>query len=140
VSEIKVTKITVSIDASRAFDRTGLHQAMAKRYKEIVQGTLGPDGQHRANPWPALSEAYAKRVNPKVPTLMREKKRIFNSIVATADANAGHVSSDSEIGAYHQFGQGRNPWRPFFPFYRNGEPTAYVQAEMERVAKEFLGK
>lgn len=139
-NDFKVTNVRVSIDVSRAFDRVGVHKAMATRYKQIVQGSFGPDGQNRATPWPALNPAYAKRVNPKVPTLMREKKRIYNSIFATADSNAGHVFCTSDLGPYHQYGMGKNKLRPFFPFYRNGQPTAYAQAEMERVAKEFLGK
>lgn len=140
MSEIKVQKIEVSIDVNRAIDRTGVHQAMAQRYKHIVLDTFGLVGRNRQVPWPPLSTDYAKRVNPPLPTLMREQKRIYNSIAASWDAQAGHVTSDSEIGYYHQYGKGRNPWRPFFPFDLAGNPTPYVRAEMERVVKEFFGK
>ena len=139
-NDFKITKITVNVDVSRAIDRTGIHLAMAQRYRQIVLETFGPVGRNRQVPWPALSKAYARRVNPPLPTLKRQQGRIYNSIVASADANAGHVSSDSQIGVYHQFGMGRNPRRPFFPFDLAGNPTPYVASEMNRVVREFLGR
>ena len=49
------------------------------------------------------------------------------------------LSNPMVYAAIHQFGlpmkNGRNmPWRPFFPLQRNGQPTAFAQREMERVA------
>ena len=140
--EIKVLNVRVQIDGNAGIDLTPAHQAMAKRYKEIVLSTFGQFGVNRASEWAALSKSYKAELRRRgdpilVPTLYRTGA-IYRSIEASADAKAGHVVCENELGAYHQFGMGRNKLRPFFPALPNGSPTQFAQAEIEKAAAKAL--
>ena len=147
-NEVRVTNIRVSIDASKIIDKTKIHKAMALRMQKLTQSTFGPDGNNRVSPWPVLSSstvATAKRKERKTPwyvglpaTLFRTGA-LFRSIIASWGRDKGTVSTDNPYAAVHQYGlpmkNGKSmPWRPFFPLQRNGQPTAFAQREMERVA------
>jgi hypothetical protein len=134
-NEISISKITVRLDGIKIFNPTAVHAAMATAYRKLVWGTLGPFGENRPEPWPALSKSYAKRVRPQVPTLYRDGT-LARSIQISADASAGHVGTDLDIAAYHQYGTARMPARLFFQFYRNGSPTLIAEETVAKAALE----
>lgn len=119
-------------------DKTAIHRAMAKRYRQIVLGAFGVNGQHRPTTWSPLSDAYAKRIAKQggtpVPTLYR-RGAIFRSINDFASPEKGSVFTFNEIAAFHQFGTSKMPARPIFPFFRDGTPTPYAQQEVTRAAE-----
>lgn len=142
---VRVTSIKVSIDPKTIVDMTKVHRAMAVRYRQIVQGTFGPNGVNRPEPWPDLSRSYVyenRKRNLKTPTYTGVKATLFRtgtlfkSIMASWGLLKGTVSTDNPYAPRHQFGEpwNRLPARPFFPFYRDGTPTQYARSEMERVA------
>jgi hypothetical protein len=130
---VTVKSITVNIDP-RQIDRKPVHEAMAKAYLKLVQGTFGPSGLNRESEWPALSPRYKKRLerekNPfggrfLVPTLYRSGA-LFRHIGMSANSDSGTVFSRGlPYSAIHQWGNpSRNlPRRPFFPFDSSGNPT-----------------
>lgn len=122
--DVRITGIQVQIDAFPV-DKTKVHLAMAQAYLRLVQGTFGQHGEFRQSEWQPLSPRYAKRVGRPYATLY-VSGRLYRSISASADAQAGHVISEGvPYNLTHQQGYPpRNiPRRPFFPMWPNGQPT-----------------
>jgi len=160
-NDIRITSIKIQIDAAAIVDKTAVHRAMANRYRDIVRANFGFSGIDRPTPWRPLSDRYRNylsrmgKAKPSdarrgVATLFRTG-RLFASIRASSDSQAGHVISDGvPYNIIQQFGGFIRrafdnkpitiPPRPYFPFYRDGRPTAYAQSEMERVAKEAASR
>ena len=129
--ELRVSSVNIKI-----VDKRRVHAAMAKRYRQIVLGTFGANGQNRPTVWAPLSRDYAKQVARKggvpVPTLYR-RGTIFRSVGEFASESRGTVFTYNPIAAFHQFGTSKMPAREFFPFDRAGNPTSFAQSEMEKV-------
>jgi len=133
---LKVTAFNLDI-----VDKRQVHAAMAKRYRQVVLGAFGANGQNRPTMWQPLSPAYAKRIaksgGQPVPTLYR-RGTIFNSIGESASEQMGSVFTFNPLAEYHQFGTDKLPSRPFFPFDRAGNPTRFIQLQMEQVAEREI--
>lgn len=146
---IRVTNVRVNLSTAGIVDRTDVHRAMAQRYRQIVLGTFGTNGQNRPDYWPDLSRSYVahnRERNRRTPTYVGKRPTLyrsgalFKSIIATWGPEKGTVSTDNPYALDHQFGvRYRNlPARPFFPFRRDGTPTVFVQQEMTKAALSVL--
>lgn len=122
---------------------------MSAIFKAEVMANFGVSGRDRPSPWAPLSKRYSKRVRRTSATLDtdigrspyrdgRTTGRLHRSVKTIVGNTSASVFTNDPIAEVHQFGIGKNPKRPFFPMYDNGEPTPMVKAKMMKAGQDEL--
>ena len=140
-------KVPVSGDPfrlARALSDTNLQRvflAMGKRLRDISLSTFGAAGRNRAEPWPALSPAYMRRIRYfGLPRLILRTDLINSVGVTDSNASGCTVGSLVRYASAHQHGVPpylpRRPWLPI----TGGKLTPFAEKELQTAAQNELGK
>jgi phage gpG-like protein len=145
---VRIDTNKLSADLQRklgAATRRKILVAMARRFREITVGTMGPEGTNRAANWGTLNKLYQKEVmrrafnNSPVPTLLRSGTLRRSIGIGEASSDSVTITAASPYASEHQLGEGK-PYRPFFPITMGGTLTQYAEHELLKVAEKELAQ
>lgn len=124
--------------ANRIIDRSARDSILRKMGATLKRDTVanfGLSGTDRPSPWKPLSKRYAKRVGRTAATLEVTGSLMRSLRIGQSDGEAITVYTDDPKAAYHQFGEGNNPLRPFFPITPEGQLTPRARNRIETAAQ-----
>ncbi len=109
-----------------------IQDAMAIRCSDIVLNNFGFDGEDRPEPWPALSEKYAREFHDgnRIPKLILTGDLRSSIDVQLGSRESASCFTNNEYATEHQEGTEFVPARPFFPITADGELTEYTKGEV----------
>lgn len=135
---IKVRLLDGPSSANRIFDRSARDSILRKMGAALKLDTVqnfGITGTDRPSNWKPLSIRYSKRVGRKSATLDLTGELMRSIRVGQPDGNSISVYTEDPKAAYHQFGEGKNPLRPFFPITPSGDLTPRARNRVETAAQ-----
>lgn len=115
-------------------ERDSILRRVGAKLKWLTVQNFGISGTGRPSAWKPLSKRYAKRVGRETATLEASGELMRSLRVGQPNGESITVYSDDPKAGYHQFGEGHNPLRPFFPITTDGQLTVRARNILENEA------
>lgn len=124
--------------------RSGIEQAMAEKFFEIVRSNFGVAGVDRPTEWAPLTESYSRRMRRDYATLFVTGRLEQGVKMETLPDGSRVFISDSDVSysLSQQYGSSKNnlPARPYFPIDAEGNVTPFTLDEVTEASNQELAR